>query len=483
MTAALRRRLAGLSFRRRLIVLSTAAVALAIAVAAAATYVIVRAQLRESVDSSLRSFAGDVVTERAPVSGDVEPRPERQPLAGEAPSPFIVPAPDDEPQLTVVLPSNPLGIQAGYAQIVDVDGKLTRPPGRPVELPVTAAVRAVAAGTRPAYLYDTELGGEHLRVYAHPIGAGRAMQAAQSLEAVDGALSRLALVLLGVTGAGIVGSTLLGRAVARRAAQPVQELTAGAEYVTATQDLRRRVTAPGNDELARLARSFNTMLEALAQSRQAQRQLVADASHELRTPLTTVLANVEMLGRADALPEAEREQMRHDLVSQLHELNHLVGDLVELAREEQSEEELQDFDLGELVAECVERVRAQARDVHFVAELDFAPVRGARGRVGRAIVNLLDNARKYSPPGGEVHVTVRGREVVVSDQGPGIAPADRAHVFDRFYRAAESRALPGSGLGLAIVRQVAESHGGRAWATDAPGGGAELHLELGPLDS
>jgi two-component system sensor histidine kinase MprB len=309
------------------------------------------------------------------------------------------------------------------------------------------------------------------------------MQAAQSLEPVDGALSRLALVLVGVTGAGIVGSVLLGRAVARRAAQPVQELTAGAEYVTATQDLRRRVTAPGDDELARLARSFNTMLEALAQSRQAQRQLVADASHELRTPLTTVLANVEMLGRADALPEAEREQMRHDLVSQLHELNHLVGDLVELAREEQSEEELQDFDLGELVAECVERVRAQARDVHFVAELDFAPVRGARGRVGRAIVNLLDNARKFSPHGGEVHVTVRGREVVVRDEGPGIAPADRAHVFDRFYRAAESRALPGSGLGLAIVRQVAESHGGRAWATDAPGGGAELHLELGPLDS
>ncbi len=150
MTATLRRRLAGLSFRRRLIVLSTASVALAIAVAAAATYVIVRAQLRESIDSSLRSFAGDVVTERAPIQGGVEPRPQRRPRAGEAPSPFIGPAPDDEPHLTVVLPSNPLGIQAGHAQIVDVDGQLARPPGRPVELPVTAAVRAVAAGTRSA---------------------------------------------------------------------------------------------------------------------------------------------------------------------------------------------------------------------------------------------------------------------------------------------------------------------------------------------
>ena len=483
MTATLRGRLAALSFRRRLIVLSTVAVVLAIAVAAAATYVIVRAQLREGVDSSLRAFSGDVVTERARIPGDVERRPQRRPLPGEVGSPFLGPAPGDEPQLTVVLPSDPLGIQAGYAQIVDVDGELVRPPGQPVELPVTGAVRAVAAGTRPALLYDTELDGEHVRVYADPIGGGRAMQAAQSLEPVDGALSRLAVALLGGTLAGIVGSLLLGRAVARRAAQPVRELTAGVEYVTATQDLRRRVTAPGDDELARLARSFNTMLEALARSRQAQRQLVADASHELRTPLTTVLANVEMLGRTDALPEEEREQMRRDLVSQLHELSHLVGDLVELAREEQPEEELEDFDLGELVAECVERVRAHARDVRLLAELDFAPVRGARGRVGRAIVNLLDNARKYSPPGGEVHVTVRGREVVVRDQGPGIAPDDRAHVFDRFYRAAASRALPGSGLGLAIVRQVAESHGGRAWATDAPGGGAEVHLELGPPDS
>ncbi len=477
MTATLGGRLAGLSFRRRLILLSTAAVVLAIAGAAVATYAIVRAQLRGGVDSSLRAFSGDVVTERAPFPGDVQRRP------GEPPSPFVGPAPGDEAKLTVVLPSTPLGVQAGYAQIVDVDGDLVRPPGRPVELPVTAAVRAVAAGARPGHLYDTELGGEHVRVSVQPIGGGRAMQAAQSLEPVDGALSRLALALLGVTGAGILGSVVLGRGVARRAAEPVRELTASAEYVTATQDLRRRVTAPGDDELARLARSFNTMLEALARSRRAQRQLVADASHELRTPLTTVLANVEMLGRGEALPEQEREQMRRDVVAQLHELSHLVGDLAELAREEQPEEELQDFDLGELVAECVERVRAHARDVRFVAELDFAPVRGARSRVGRAIVNLLDNARKYSPPGGEVHVTVRGREVVVRDQGPGIAPDDRAHVFDRFYRAAESRALPGSGLGLAIVRQVAESHGGRAWATDAPGGGAELHLELGSSDS
>jgi two-component system sensor histidine kinase MprB len=213
-TATLRGRLAGLSFRRRLILLSTAAVVLAIAVAAVATYAIVRAQLRGSVDSSLRAFSGDVVTERAPFPGTVERRP------GEPPSPFVGPAPGDEAKLTVVLPSTALGVQAGYAQIVDLDGELVRPPGRPVQLPVTAAVRAVAAGSRPAHLYDTELGGEHVRVYAQPIGRGRAMQAAQSLEPVDGALSRLALALLGVTGAGILGSVLLGRGVARARRTP-----------------------------------------------------------------------------------------------------------------------------------------------------------------------------------------------------------------------------------------------------------------------
>jgi two-component system sensor histidine kinase MprB len=238
------------------------------------------------------------------------------------------------------------------------------------------------------------------------------------------------------------------------------------------------VEASGDDELASLARSFNSMLEALAESRRAQRQLVADASHELRTPLTTVQTHVELLARASELPEEERIQLREDLVSQLHELTGLVGDLVELARERAPESELEALDLAGLVTVSVARARSRAPGLRFELQTATTYVRADRSRLERAVSNLLDNAAKYSPEGGRVDVFVGEGELTVRDQGPGIAEADRPHVFDRFYRAAESRRLPGSGLGLAIVRQVAEMHGGAAWAAPAPERGAELHLRL-----
>jgi two-component system, OmpR family, sensor histidine kinase MprB len=238
----------------------------------------------------------------------------------------------------------------------------------------------------------------------------------------------------------------------------------------------------GDDELAGLARSFNAMLEALAESRRAQRQLVADASHELRTPLTTVQANVELLSRAHELAPEEREQLREDLLSQLRELTGLVGDLVELARERPPESDLEELDLAALVESCVERTRGHGPSLRFVAGLEPCLVHADRVRLERAVINLLDNARKWSPEGGTVEVEVSGGELVVRDEGPGIEAADRPHVFDRFYRSAESRRLPGSGLGLAIVRQVAEMHGGAAWAAAPPAGrGAELHLRLPAL--
>ena len=272
---------------------------------------------------------------------------------------------------------------------------------------------------------------------------------------------------------------MLGGIVGGSAMRPVRRLMRGTRYVAATQDLSRRVEAVGDDELAGLARSFNAMLEALAESRRAQRQLVADASHELRTPLATVQANVELLARAGELPPEERAELREDLLSQLRELTRLVGDLVELARERPPESDLEELDLAELVAGCVERGRSRGA---FDCTLRPSLVRADRARLDRAVTNLLDNARKWSPAGGTVHVAVADGELVVRDEGPGIDAADRPYVFDRFYRSAESRRLPGSGLGLAIVRQVAEMHGGAAWAAPPRNGsGAELHLRLPPL--
>ena len=452
-----------MSYRRRLTLLAAVAVTLAVAVASVATYLSVRAQLRDSVDDHLRSLNRRVATQPAPTAG-----PARRQIDAE----------QERRRFLLLLPSSPLGEQ-GYAQVVTSAGRITPPPGRPALLATGPRVLAVAQGRAEPFFYDADLSGTPVRVYVGPFADGQALQAAQSLADVNATMRRVTLVLVLVSLGGVVLAAMLGGLVGGSAMQPVRRLMRGTRYVAATQDLSRRVEAVGDDELAGLARSFNAMLEALAESRRAQRQLVADASHELRTPLTTVQANVELLSRAHELAPEEREQLREDLLSQLRELTGLVGDLVELAREHPPEADLEELDLAALVESCVERMRGHGPSLRFVAGLEPCLVRADRVRLERAVINLLDNARKWSPDGGTVEVEVSGGELVVRDEGPGIEAADRPHVFDRFYRSAESRRLPGSGLGLAIVRQVAEMHGGAAWASAPPSGrGAELHRRL-----
>jgi two-component system, OmpR family, sensor histidine kinase MprB len=458
-----------MSYRRRIMLLAALAVSLAVTLASVTTYVLVRAQLRDSVDDGLRSLSRSVATAPEPPARGPVPRRLNDETGRRS---FLL-----------LLPSSPLGEQDGYAQVVSSAGRIQAPPGRDPLLAAGPRVVAVARGQQRPFFYDSRLSGTEVRVYVAGFAPGQALQAARSLSDVNATLRRLALVLVLVSLGGAGVAALLGGLVGRSAMRPVRRLTRGTRYVAATQDLSRRVEAVGDDELASLARSFNSMLEALAESRRSQRQLIADASHELRTPLTTVQANVELLSLAGELPAAERRQLREDLLSQLHELTGLVGDLVELARERPPESDLELLELDALVAGCVERVRSHGTHVTFATALRPCLVRGDRARLERAVTNLLDNARKWSPEDGAVEVEVADGELVVRDEGPGIAAADRPYVFDRFYRSAESRRLPGSGLGLAIVRQAAEMHGGAAWAAPPPAGraGAELHLRLPAL--
>jgi two-component system, OmpR family, sensor histidine kinase MprB len=455
-----------MSYGRRLMLLAALAVALAVALGSVATYVLVRAQLRAVVDDQLRSLSAGVRT--APRPADPLPPGRR------------IDDVDSRRSFRLLLPSSRFGEQAGYAQVVSSAGRIQPPPGQDPQLWVGPRTVDVAQGRAAPFFYDSELSGSPVRVYVDRFATGQALQAARSLEATNSTLRRLTAVLIGVSLAGIALAAILGHLVGRSALAPVRRLMRGTRYVAATHDLSRRVDSLGDDELASLARSFNAMLEALAESRRAQRRLIADASHELRTPLATVQANVELLSRAGELPLEEREQLREDLLSQLRELTHLVGDLVELARERQPVSELELLELDGVVATCVDRARSRAPRVRFVADLQPTRVRGDRARLERAVTNLLDNAAKWSPDGGLVEVAVADGEIVVRDHGPGIADADRPYVFDRFYRSAESRRLPGSGLGLAIVRQAAEMHGGAAWAAPprAGRGGAELHLRI-----
>lgn len=445
-----------MSFRARITVLAAGAVAVAVLIASAVVYGIARSELRSAVDASL--------VDRAQILGDVPvlrvcgPRGETRV--------FEVPEPE-------------LGAPPGYVQVVcPGDGGAVPEAGGKIALPIGERVRAVGEGREEPFFTDAMVQGTHVRVFTVPAGFGAALQIARPLDEIDRVLDRMRLIMLVVALAGIAGAALLGLLVARGALAPVRRLSAATEHVTRTRDLSRRVDAKGADELSRLAGSFNTMLGALDDSLRAQRQLVADASHELRTPLTSLRTNVEVLARATSLSDDEREALLRDVVEQMAELTVLVGDLVDLARGKEESAPPEDVRLDELVEQAVRRAERNTPQVVFRADVDPTLVHGVPGQLERAIGNLLDNAAKWSPPGGEVEVTLRDGELVVRDHGPGIAETDLPHVFDRFYRADAARGTPGSGLGLAIVRQAAERHGGSVSAGTAPDGGAVLRLRL-----
>ena len=288
----------------------------------------------------------------------------------------------------------------------------------------------------------------------------------------------MTLLLILITLGGVAIASGLGLAVSRAALTPVRRLTDATERVTETGDLSERIPVGGQDELSRLASSFNTMLAALEESDRAKRQLVSDASHELRTPLTSLRTNIEVLARDRKMPDGERETLLNDVVSQLSEMTALVTELVELARGENQPEESEEVRLDLLVDEVVARARRDFPQVEFVTDLEPSELHGVPNTIARAVSNLLDNAAKWSPPGGKVEVAVRDGQVIVRDHGPGIEEHDLPYVFDRFYRAPAARKLPGSGLGLAIVKQVAEAHGGGVGAERAAGGGTQMTLRL-----
>jgi two-component system sensor histidine kinase MprB len=455
-----------MSLRRRIGAAAGLAVAIAVLAAAAIVYVAVRAQLRDGVDSDLRSLAREVVS-REPGHG---PGGRGAPDGGRPPP----------GRLLLPLPGRTrFGGAEAYAQFLTADGLVVRPPAAPAALPVPSRARDVAAGRSPSYAGDMTVGGTHVRVLTQAVPGG-AVQLARPLGEVDRTLRRLLVVLLVVAAAGVGLAVALGTLVARTALAPVARFTRRTETIAADGDMTQRIEVEGDDELARLATSFNSTLDALQRSVEAQRQLVADAGHELRTPLASLRANIQVLEQADQLTDADHAALRADVVRELDELTALVGDVVELARGSGADEELDDVRVDRIAAALVERFRRRAAGrVEFTLDAEPTVVAGMPGRIHRAVANLLDNALKWSPDGARVEVTLREGVLAVRDRGPGFAERDVPHVFERFYRADSARGLPGSGLGLAIVRQAAEAHGGSAEAANAPGGGALLRVSFG----
>lgn len=440
--------LAQLSLRARIALLVAVAVAAAVALTSAAAFLTVRHELTRQLDSNLLERAR---TAAASPLGNLD--------------------------YLLTVPPAALNLGDVSVALVDEHGTQRSVGGDPPQ--VGAPERAVARGLVPASVR----GIGRSRVAAVQVQPGVALVLSQSTRQSESTLRTLGVVMLGVGVAGIAVAALVGLAVAQAGVRPVERLTGAAEHVARTGQLDP-IEVHGGDELARLAASFNTMLAALGGARVRERQLVADAGHELRTPLTSLRTNLDLLAQSDAaepgsgLAAGDRQELLSDVRAQLRELSGLVDDLVELSREGTPGIQHAPVDLAAVIRHAVERMRLRYPELVWDVRTEPWTVVGDGAMLERAVTNLVDNAAKWSPSAATVAVSLRDGLLEVADEGPGIAPRDLPHVFDRFYRSAEARALPGSGLGLSIVARAAAQHGGSVSAGRAPAGGALLALRL-----
>ncbi|HEV3034631.1 MAG TPA: HAMP domain-containing sensor histidine kinase [Solirubrobacteraceae bacterium] len=483
-----------MTLRTRIAAVASVSVALAVLAAAIGLYVAVSSELHGQVDSSLharartlsahagagapRSAGGGVPSGGAPGGTFGGGPPGAGPGADEAQG-----GADGFPNRVEPVP---FGAASGYVQFISPQGQVFVPGGQgsaPSKIALTAGDRAIAERGSGSSFTDRSVAGTQLRVLTLGTASGGAVMVAQPLTQVNDELSHVLLILALIGAGGVVLAALLGALVARTALAPIGRFTERTEQLSGNLDLSHRLEVEGRDELARLAESFNGTLDALERSLQAQRHLIADASHELRTPISSLRANIQVLGEAERLAPEEQASLREDIVAELDELTALVGDVVELARGGASDGSVDDVRLDAVVRDTVARAgrRADRHEVDCELALEPTIVRGQADRIGRAVSNLVDNARKWSPAGAAVEIALEDGVLSVRDHGPGFQDADLPFVFDRFYRARDARRLPGSGLGLAIVRQAAEACGGFAEAQNAPDGGALLRVGFGPV--
>lgn len=438
------------TLRTRVAVVAAVAVAGTAVVVAAAAFFVAGRELRAEIDASLVERIR--VVRRA--SEDLGPL-----MRERLPRPFFGPGPG--PTFDTL-----------YYQLVTDEGRVIVPPGQPFFLPVV-----VPAGD-DEILDDVRVEGIHLRMIAARVQPFGVVQIARPLAEVDATLGRLAWVLGGVVALGSVAAGGVGLLLARSTLRPLDRLADAAERVAETQELDARIAVERADEVGRVAASLNAMLGALEESREQQRRLVRDAGHELRTPLTALRTNLELLARADDLPEDERRAMLDAARAEVEELGTLVAQVVDLAADRHGEEPVVELRLDDVVAEAVERARRRTGREILLDAADVL-VEGRRGALLQAVGNLLDNAEKWSPDGAPVRVAVTpdGR-VTVRDHGPGIPPREAERIFDRFYRTPEARGTPGSGLGLAIVQRIVVDHGGEVLVERAEDGGAVVGFRL-----
>ncbi|MBL3668786.1 HAMP domain-containing histidine kinase [Streptomyces sp. M2CJ-2] len=471
---ALARRFRALPIRARLSLLVAAAVAFAVAAVSVTCWFIVQGKLYAELDDDLQASVVELDKNQLDRIVDTCSR---------------------TPSWT-----DAIGPQSGsYGQLVRTDGTVCLLPFASAAVKVTGGDKDVAKNPDPdsaRFRNGVDSNGDQVRVLTTavtvkiPLGRGTAHDyayvAAVPLDSTRSTLGDLALILLLVSGVGVLGAAAAGLAVARAGLRPVDRLTEAVEHVARTEDLGVRIPVEDDseDEVARLSRSFNSMTSALASSRDLQQQLIADAGHELRTPLTSLRTNIELLTRSEEtgrpLPAEDRTALLASVKAQMTELAALIGDLQELSRPDtgQHEGRAQIVAWQDVVEAALRRARLRGPELTITADLRPWYVRAEPSALERAMVNVLDNAVKFSPEGATIEVRLTDGVLTVRDHGPGIAADELPHVFDRFWRSPTARALPGSGLGLSIVARTVQQAGGEVTLTRADGGGTTATIRL-----
>ena len=437
-----------MTIRRRIALVAATAVAVTVVLVSVAVFFAARRQIIVPIDDSLLS--------RVSIIESVPP--------GTLPPAFR----DDFVKREGIFGQRRGDFDSTYYQVVLPDGGSINAGPDNVVLPVAGPDEVSVA---EPMLRSVWVDGLHLRVVTvYQPDAGVFIQLARPLTEADETLRRLAILLVvtGLVGVAVAGG--LGLLVARSALKPVDDLRSSLTDIAASKSLDERVDVSSGDEIAELGGAFNQLLDEIETAREDQVRLVRDAGHELRTPLTALRTNIEILQRHE-VDEEDRQAMLAAAHAEVEELSMLVTEVVDLATDRYEEEPTSSIILGDVVASVAERIeRRNGRRVEIAD--DGSVVVGKSAAIERAITNIVTNADKWSRGEDVIQVTIAAGCVTVSDTGPGFDPEDIDHVFERFYRSSEARSTPGSGLGLAIVAQVAQDHGGEAFArnrTDGPG--------------
>jgi len=382
-----------------------------------------------------------------------------------------------------------------FIRVTRLDGTVVYQSGAPLDQsfdPMQISRPLRQSGTRKEKLPD----GSELVVgvfVANPAGSPPLLfETGESLAPALTELRRL-LVLVGLGFIVVAGMALGGGfLLVRRALRPVEQITSSAERITSRNLSERLPAPPTGDEFEHLSQALNRMIGRLDEAFQYNRRFLADASHELRTPLTVLRGELESLAQEKRLAAEDRERLG-SVLEEVERLANIVEGLFAIARLDAGEAQAEwaQVNLAQLAASTADQMVLLAEDKNITITSPPGQevwVEGDRARLKQVVVNLLDNAIKYSPQGGAITMTVASRNgtglLEVADNGIGIPEAALPHIFERFYRVdkARSRELGGAGLGLSIVRSICVAHGGRVEAQSAPGRGSRFKVEL-PLAS